>query len=79
MSDGILGVDDLVTGRAAEQLGEGVIPIRAILVVETMTDASPSGLRYVLSDGLALPHAMGLLRSVTLKLEADDLAMWEEE
>lgn len=79
MIDDVLGVDDLVTGRAAAQLGEGVIPIHAVLIVETMTDMSPSGLRYVLSDGVNLPHAMGLLRSVTLKLEADDLAMWEEE
>ena len=73
-----LSVDDLVTGKAAEQLGEGTIPTKAILIVETMSEEG-TGIRYVLSHGLMTWQAMGMLRSATLKIEDQDLAAWDED
>lgn len=73
-----LTVDDLVTGRAAEELGPGIIPTAAILIVETISDEG-QGLRYVRSQGLTLWAAIGLLRSILLRVEADDLAAWGDD
>lgn len=78
MSDHDLTVDDLVTGNAAAQLGEGRIPCAAILIVETMSDDG-IGMRYVLSEGMRHHQAIGLLRSVLIKVEHDALEAWESD
>lgn len=75
--DDSLEVDDLVTGKAAEQLGDGVIPVKAVLVVETVSEEG-TGMRYVLSNGLRTWHAIGMLRSSLLKIENDDLRCWQD-
>lgn len=77
VDDDLLEVEDLVAGKASEQLGEGVIPTRAVLVVETISEDSRQ-LHYVLSHGTQLWDALGMLRSVAVKIEADDLASWED-
>lgn len=74
MSD--LTVDDLVTGRAAEELGQGVIPVAALLIVETMADDG-GGLRFVLPDEVPVWKALGMLRSVQLHLESVDMDGWQ--
>lgn len=74
MSDA-LTVDDLVTGRAAEELGQGIIPVAAILIVETMSDAG-SGLRFIIPEDVTNWRALGMLRSVQLNLERVDLDGW---
>lgn len=68
-------VDDIVHGKAAAQLGEGVIPTRAVLIIETVEE-NGVGLRYVLTDGVKTWHALGMLRSVSGRLEAEDLDGW---
>lgn len=73
-----LTVDDLVSGRTAAQLGEGVIPTKAILIVETLTERG-TGLRYVASEGVDTWQALGMLRSVQLRLEDEDLATWQDD
>lgn len=73
-----LTVDELVTGRAAEMLGEGIIPTKAVLIVETMSEAG-TGLRYVMSQGLMTWHALGMLRSSELWLEQQDLESWGDD
>lgn len=70
-----LTVDDIVTGRAAEELGPGVIPTRAILIVETVSEEG-DGLRYILSAGTKTWQALGPLHSVTAAIAAADLADW---
>lgn len=75
--DDDLNVDDIVTGKAAEQLGDGHIPTRALLIVETMTEQG-TGLRYVMSAGMQAWQALGLIRSVQLNLERVDLESWGE-
>lgn len=70
-----LSVDDLVTGRAAEQLGEGVIPTAAVLVVQTL-EGEGQGLRYVQSEGLASWQAIGMVGSALRRMEAADLEGW---
>lgn len=70
-----LTVDDIVTGKVAETLGEGVIPTAAILVVETMSEEG-NGMRYVMSKDAKTWHVMGMLRAAQLKIEHDDLAGW---
>ena len=77
MSDPIT-TDDLVTGRAAEQLGEGVIPTAAILIVATISENGP-GLRYLIGHGTPQFLAIGMLRSATNHYEAEDLHGWEDE
>lgn len=74
--DDFLAVDDLVTGKVAEQLGPGRIPTRAVLIVETMGDGD-TGLRYVMSEGMQPWQALGMIRSTQLHLEAIDLESWE--
>lgn len=71
-------VDDLVTGEAAAQLGPGVIPVAAILIVETMGEDGP-GFRYVRSSDTPSWRAIGMVRSAQLHLERDDLEAWPEE
>lgn len=78
MADETITVDDLVTGKAAADLGEGQIPTRAILIVETITDAG-HGLRYILSDGTQPWQAVGMLRSVLNHIEHADLASWPDD
>lgn len=78
MSDEDLTVDDLVTGRASDQLGEGRIPTAAVLIVETMTEDGP-GIRYVISHGVPTWHGIGMLRSCLNALEATDLEQWGAE
>jgi hypothetical protein len=73
--DDDLTVDDLVTGKAAAQLGEGHIPTRAVLIVESMTEDG-TGLRYVMSAGMQAWQALGMIRSVQLNLERVDLESW---
>lgn len=70
-----LTVDDLVTGRAASELGEGVLPTNAILLVSTISEDGP-GFRYVVSHGTPSTLIVGMLRSATLKVEDDDLNGW---
>lgn len=80
--DDKLTVDDIVTGKVAEQLGPGVIPTRCILIVETIStegEETLPGMRYILSLGTKPWQALGPMRSVTLKLEADDLACWQDD
>lgn len=72
-----LTVDDLVTGRAAEALGPGIIPTKALLIVETISEDGP-GLRYIRTDDLATWQALGVLRSTLLALEAVDLDSWAD-
>lgn len=74
---GRLDVDDLVTGRAAAQLGQGVLPTAAILIVQTISESGP-GLRYIRSTDLMPWQALGLLRSTELHMEAIDLAEWDD-
>lgn len=76
--DDALSVDDIVTGKVAEQLGHGRIPTRAVLIVETMSDEG-TGLRFVLSEGLMRWQAMGMIRSVLVKVEHDDLETWDDD
>lgn len=72
-------VDDLVTGRAAQELGDGVFPTTAILVVAT-TSLDGHGLRYLIADADTPQYvAIGALRSVLHRLEADDLAAWDDD
>lgn len=78
MTEDELTVDDLVTGRAAEQLPDGEIPTAAVLVVETIHETGRS-LRYVLAEGMVTHQAIGTVRSVLNKLEADDLANWGDD
>lgn len=78
MDDDGLTVDDLVTGKAAEQLGEGIIPTKAILIVETISEDGP-GLRYVRSQGLMTWHAVGMVRSTLLHIEDSDREAWIED
>lgn len=78
MDDQALTVDDLVTGKAAGQLGEGVFPVSALLIVETMSEQG-SGLRIVRSEGMMSWTAIGVLRSVLLRTEDEDLRSWEED
>lgn len=73
-----LTVDDLVTGKAAAELGEGRIPSAAILIVETMSEDG-SGLRFVLSDGMTTWRALGMIRSAQLRLEDIDAESWGED
>lgn len=73
-----LTVDDLVTGRAAEQLGPGIIPTNAVLVVETIDEDGP-GLRYVRSEGMSTWQTIGMLRSCLLHVEAVDADSWAED
>lgn len=75
MTDGVLSVDDLVTGRAAAELGPGVIPSSALLIVETVSEQG-TGLRFVSSDGVQTWQVLGMLRSVTARIEHDDLMAW---
>lgn len=70
-----LTVDDLVTGKAAEELGQGIIPVAAILIVETMSDTG-NGLRFLIPEGVTNWQALGMLRSVQLNLERVDLDGW---
>ena len=76
MSDEVLTTDDLVTGKAAEQLGPGVLPTRAVLIVETV-DEEGRGLRYVLADGMTTWDAIGMVRSALLRIEDGDREFWE--
>lgn len=73
-----MGVDDLVTGKAAEQLGPGVIPTAAVLIVETIEEDGP-GLRFVRSTDLPSWRAIGMTRSALLHMERDDLSAWDGE
>lgn len=73
-----LTVDDLVSGKVAEELGEGKIPTAALLIVETMSEDG-RGLRYVLSHGTMTWTALGMLRSTQLSLEEVDMASWRDE
>ena len=72
-----LTVDDIVTGPTAAELGEGVIPTRAILIVETMSEAG-EGLRFLRSHGLNTWQAIGMVRSCLLRLEDEDVEAWAE-
>ena len=72
-----LTVDDIVTGPTAAELGEGVIPTKAILIVETMSEHG-AGLRFLRSHGLDTWQAIGMVRSSLLRLEDEDLAAWAE-
>lgn len=76
MSGEKLSVDDLVTGRAAEQFGAGVIPTAAVLVVQTI-QGEGQGLRFVQTEGLPSWQAIGMVRSALLRMEAHDLAGWD--
>ena len=79
MSDDTSSVDDLVTGKAAEQLGCGVLPTQAVLIVETIHEDGGRGMRYVLADGMTTWQAIGLVRSALLRIEDSDLESWTEE
>jgi hypothetical protein len=74
--DDFLEIDDLVTGKAAEQLGEGCTPTKAVLVVETISEDG-NGLRYVISHGVPTWAAIGMLRSALNRIEFDDLMTWD--
>jgi hypothetical protein len=74
-NDDLLDVDDIVTGKVSGHLGEGVIPTRAILVVETISEDGP-GLRYVRSEGPPTWQALGMLRSALLHIEHEDFESW---
>lgn len=78
MRDGAFTVDELVGAAIAEDLEDGRIPIGAVLVVETMTEAGP-GVRFYMSDGMVTWHAIGLIRSVERRIEAEDLDEWLAE
>jgi len=78
VADETITVDDLVTGKAAADLGEGQIPTRAILIVETITDTG-HGLRYTMSDDTQPWQAVGMLRSVLNHIEHADLACWPDD
>lgn len=78
MNDDALTVDDLITGRAAEQMGPGVIPTAAVLVVQTMEEDGP-GLRYVRTEGLPSWLAIGMMRSALLRIEDEDRQGWGGE
>jgi hypothetical protein len=73
-----LTTDDLVTGRAAESLGEGVLPTRAVLIIETV-ESEGRGLRYVLAEGMTTWDAIGMVRSALLRIEESDRDYWEGE
>jgi hypothetical protein len=73
-----LGVDDLLADRVAERLGDRTVATDAILVVHAMTERGHE-LRFFTSDGTTAMTLLGMVRSITLKLEADDLGSWEPE
>ncbi len=75
MDDDPLTVDDIVTGKVAESLGPGVIPTAAILLVETVSE-NGAGLRWVRSEGCTSWHALGILRSATIRTEIEDNDGW---
>lgn len=81
--DAPLTVADLVTGRALEQLQSNateLLPLRAVLIVETLDDGKRV-LRYVLAAELGtLPHheAAGMVGSVLRRLERLDLEGWRD-
>jgi hypothetical protein len=78
VADETITVDDLVTGKAAADLGEGQIPTRAILIVETISDEG-NDLRYVLSEGLMAWQALGMIRSAQLHIERLDIESWNND
>ena len=75
MDEDGLTVDDIVTGPTAAELGEGVIPTKALLIVETISEAG-SGLRFLRSQGLETWQAIGLVRSTLLRIEDEDVNAW---
>lgn len=77
-ADDPLTVDDIVSDPVAADIGEGRIPVAAVLVIETMSEAGP-GLRFVVSEGTSTWHALGMLRSASLRLESEDGDGWEGE
>jgi hypothetical protein len=77
-TDDDLTVDDLVSQRAADELGPGRIPTKAILVVETMSEEG-TGLRFVTSNGLPLWQAIGMMRSALRRMEDVDAASWDDD
>ena len=77
MDEDGLTVDDIVTGPSAAQLGEGVIPTKAILIVETISEHG-AGLRFLRSTGLDTWQAIGMVRSALLRIEDEDVAAWTD-
>lgn len=73
-----LTVDDMVGPPVAEDLGEGIIPTAAVLVVATISEDG-NGLRFMLSDGLVSWNAIGMLRSILNRLKAEDLSAWGDD
>lgn len=73
--DDELTVDHIVTGDVAASLGPGVIPVSAVLVIETMS-ADGAGIRWVRSAGCTSWQTLGLLRSATIRCEIEDRAGW---
>lgn len=68
-----LTVDDLVPRLISEHLGSR-IPTRAVLIVETMTEQG-NGIRFFTADAMTW-QALGMIRSVQLRLEQEDAADW---
>ena len=79
MSDEELTLDDLVTGPVAASLGDGRLPTRAVLIVETINPDSTIGLRFVTAGVTATHDVVGMLRSVCNRVEAVDLASWDDD
>lgn len=77
-ADPILTVDDLVCGKANDWLGEGVLPSKAILIVETISEAG-TGIRFALSEGLMTWQALGMLRCITMRVEDADIDAWGDD
>lgn len=70
-----LSVDDIISAKVAAQLGEALMVTSAVLIVETVSE-NGRGLRTVRSEGLPSWHTLGLLRSVLLRTEEEDIAGW---
>lgn len=73
--EGPVSIDDIVGGAAASKLGPGAIPTAALLIVETVTESGRE-LQYLRPAGVTTWQALGMLRSITLALEALDVAEW---
>lgn len=68
-------IEDLISPKVAEELGEGVIPTDGILIVKTMA-ADGISLRYLVADAPAWFEILGWLDSVRSRIQAIDALSW---
>jgi len=73
-----LGAADLLSAEALQRLSDGVIPTRAVVIVESQT-LKGSTMNFMVAKGTTTWQALGMIRSAQLQLELLDLNMWRAE